>query len=77
MALASYASWLMAVTGDRLLWCCHCILCPPFVAICLNARRYLLSAFFCGIVRGKVVGIVFSTVYRVAEQSVFKERFAA
>jgi hypothetical protein len=28
-------------------------------------------------VREKVVGIVFSVVYRVAEQSVFKERFTA
>ena len=50
-------------------------------AVCgnLSKRKTLsiVSFFFCGIVREKVVGIVFSVVYRVAEQSVFKERFTA
>jgi hypothetical protein len=49
-------------------------------AVCGNlSKRKTLSivSFFCGIVRGKVVGIVFSAVYRVAGQSVFKERFTA
>ena len=49
-------------------------------AVCGNlSKRKTLSivSFFCEIVREKVVGIVFSAVYRVAEQSVFKERFTA